>query len=122
MQRLIILYDNYCPMCTKFVRLVSKLDWLDLIELEQLRNLDDLNKPIDVDLNLALKQMASYNGKWNYGYISIYCIFSRLPLFWILFPIFFLLKISGIGQFIYKELAVKRKIIPIHCDENSCKI
>lgn len=122
MQRLIILYDNYCPMCTKFVRLVSKLDWLDLIELKQLRNLDDLNKPTDVDLNLALKQMASYNGEWNYGYISIFLIFARLPLFWILFPILFLLKISGIGQFIYMELAVKRKIIPIHCDGNSCEI
>lgn len=66
--------------------------------------------------------MASYkNGRWEYGFESIYRILKELPLFWFFIPLFYLLKITKIGDFLYDEFAIKRKIIPIHCDEN-CKI
>jgi len=76
----------------------------------------------EIDLQLAHQQMASYGKSWHYGYNSIYFIFIRLPLFWIFIPIFFIFKITKIGQFMYKELAVRRKIIPIHCNKESCEI
>ena len=74
------------------------------------------------DNNLALKKMASYkNGIWMYGFESIYRILKEIPLFWFFIPLFYFLKITRIGDFLYDEFAIKRKIIPIHCDEN-CKI
>ena len=76
----------------------------------------------DLKLELAHQQMASYTNKWNYGFVSIFLILSRLPIFWIFFPFLYIFKITGFGQLIYKELAIKRKIIPLHCDENSCKL
>ncbi len=122
MKNLTIFYDNYCPNCTKFSKIVKKLDWLKLIQTKQLRNESDTNSFPDIDLELAKKQMASFNTKWHYGYNSIYLIFLRLPLFWIFIPFLYLFKITKLGQLLYTELALKRKIIPIHCDENICDI
>lgn len=119
---MIVFYDNYCPNCTRFVNLIQKLDWLKLVEAKQLRNSKDINLVVGISKTLAEKQMASFDGKWSYGYTTLFKIFVRIPIFWFFTPLFWFLKISGIGQIIYKELALKRKIIPIHCDENSCQI
>jgi len=81
-----------------------------------------LNTYPNLNLKLAKKQMASYTKKWKYDFQSIYLLFTRLPIFWFIIPIFFTLKITGIGQYIYNELAIKKKIIPIHCNSESCKI
>jgi predicted DCC family thiol-disulfide oxidoreductase YuxK len=122
MRKLIIFYDNFCPNCTKFSKLIQKMDWLKLIEIKQLRNESHTNSASGIDLGLAKQQMASFGIKWNYGYNSLYLIFTRLPLFWLFLPILFILKITRLGQIIYNELALKRKIIPIHCDEKVCDL
>ena len=122
MKTLIVIYDNWCPNCTKFIKLVKNLDWFNLIDCKQLRNKKDTEQFKNLNLELATIQMASYNNNWNFGFISIFRILVRLPLFWIFTPFLFLLKISGFGQFIYKEFAIKRKIIPLHCNEDKCKL
>ncbi len=122
MKKLKIFYDNWCPNCSSFSHFVKQLDWLHLIELEALRNDGvELRYP-SIDYDLAKKQMAAFDSKWHYGFDSLYLIFIRLPLFWLFIPFLFLLKISQLGQFIYLQFAVNRKIIPLHCDENSCKL
>ena len=122
MKKLTIFYDNYCPNCTKFSKLVQKLDWLKLIQIKQLRNELHTNSFRNIDLELAKQQMASFGTKWHYGFNSLYFIFARLPLFWLSIPILYILKITNLGQILYKELALKRKIIPIHCDAEICDI
>ena len=122
MKKLVIFYDNWCPNCTRFINTVKKLDWFNLINYKQLRSNQDTEQFKSLNIELAQQQMASYTNKWNYGFISIFLIFTRLPIFWIFIPILFIFKITGVGQFIYKELAIKRKIIPLHCDENSCML
>ena len=120
--KLTIFYDNWCPNCSKFTNLIQKLDWLHLINFKELRNENHTNQFIEINIELAKQQMASYTNKWNYGYISLYLIFKRIPLFWITIPFFWLLKITNFGQYLYKELALKRKIIPLHCDSETCEI
>ena len=122
MKKLIIFYDNWCPNCTKFANHIQKIDWLNLIDLKELRNENHTNQFIEINIELAKQQMASYTNKWNYGYISLYLIFLRIPLFWISIPFFWLLKVTKFGQYLYKELALKRKIIPLHCDSETCEI
>lgn len=122
MKTLIIIYDNWCPNCTKFIKIVKNLDWFNLIDSKQLRNKQDTKQFNNLNLELATMQMASYTNNWCFGFNSIFRILVRLPLFWMFIPFLFLLKISGFGQFIYKELAIKRKIFPLHCNENSCKL
>src|SRR5699024_7223359 len=116
MKVLTIIYDNWCPNCSRFVQWVRCLDWFHLVTAVKLRaiNRDEFN---NLNLSLAKKQMASFNyQKWHYGYISLYNVFIRLPILWLFVPVFWLLKISGLGQILYKELAINRKIIPLHCD------
>ena len=122
MKKLIIFYDNWCPNCTKFANHIQKIDWLNLIDFKELRNENHTNQFIEINIELAKQQMASYTNKWNYGYISLYLIFLRIPLFWISIPFFWLLKVTKFGQYLYKELALKRKIIPLHCDSETCEI
>lgn len=98
------------------------MDWFKLINCMELRNEKSMSQFIALDIELAKKQMASYYNTWEYGFISIYLILLRLPIFWIFIPILYILKITKLGDYIYKELAIKRKIIPIHCDNKSCEI
>jgi predicted DCC family thiol-disulfide oxidoreductase YuxK len=119
---MIIFYDNFCPNCTKFANLIQKLDWLKLINIKQLRDESHTNPFPDLNLELAKQQMASYTNKWHYGYDSLYFIFVRIPLFWLVFPFLYMLKVLGLGQFLYVQLALNRKIIPIHCNKTSCGI
>lgn len=120
MKSISIFYDNFCPMCTKFSKFVQQWDWLGKIQILQLRNPQHTEKYTGIDHPLAEKQMASYNGSWAYGFDTLFRIFMRLPLFWFAIPTLWLLKISGIGQFLYLQLAQRRKIIPLHCDNESC--
>lgn len=120
MNKLIIFYDNYCPNCTRFTTLIQKLDWLHLIEIKQFRNPEHMKNAIGIDKNLAEKQMASLNGNWSYGFKTLFKIFIRIPIFWVLIPLLFILQISGLGQFLYLQLAVKRQIIPLHCTNDTC--
>jgi predicted DCC family thiol-disulfide oxidoreductase YuxK len=120
MKKLTIFYDNWCPNCNRFVNFINKSDWLKLIKIKQLRNESQLLLYKGIDKELAKKQMASYTNKWHYGYESLYLTFLRIPIFWLLMPLFFLLKITGTGNYLYNEFAVKRKIIPLHCDSETC--
>ena len=121
-EKITIFYDNFCPNCTRFAKIVQKLDWLKLIEIKQLRNELHTNSFRNIDLELAKKQMASFGTKWHYGYNSLYFIFVRLPFFWLFIPFLYILKLTNLGQILYSELAIKRKIIPIHCDAEICGI
>jgi predicted DCC family thiol-disulfide oxidoreductase YuxK len=122
MKILIIFYDNHCPNCTRFTKLIQKLDWLKLIKIKQLRNELVSNSFRDIDLELAEQQMASFGTKWHYGFNSIYFIFARIPVCWVFLPLFYLLKVTGLGQYLYIQLAIKRTIIPIHCNTMTCEI
>lgn len=120
MDKLKVYYDNWCPNCTKFMRFIKKMDFLNLIVFKKLRGNNNFR---GINLEEAEKKMASTkdNKLWNYGYNSIYEIFKRVPLFWVFIPVLFLLKISKTGEFLYNELALKRKIIPMYCDDH-CEI
>jgi len=119
---MIIFYDNYCPNCTRFAKLVEKLDWFKFIKIQQLRNNQHIGNVEGIDINTAEKQMASFDGKWNYGYLTLFKIFIRIPLFWVFIPLFWILNISNVGQYLYMQLAVNRKIIPLHCSDETCEI
>lgn len=122
MNNIIIFYDNHCPNCTRFANLIKKLDWLQLIKIKQLRNSNHIIQVIGINKSLAEKQMASFDGGWDYGYKTLFKIFLRIPLFWIFLPMFWLLKVSNLGQYLYIQLAINRQIIPIHCTEESCEL
>ncbi|AZZ58488.1 DUF393 domain-containing protein [Riemerella anatipestifer] len=121
MKSLVVVYDNWCPKCNRFAKFVKKWDWFDLVKFYKLRNyyndffFKDLNK------EKSEEQMASYVNEWRYGFESLYLISVRVPLFWLLTPLMLILKLTGIGQKIYLEVAVRRKIHFLHCDKD-CRV
>lgn len=120
---LYVFYDNYCPNCTRFINIVQQVDWFHLIKIRQLRKIEHINNAKGINKTLSLQQMASSeNFQWTYGYNTIFKIFLRIPLAWVFLPIMWILKITRIGQYLYTELAVKRKIIPLHCTKDQCNI
>lgn len=119
---LTIYYDNYCPNCTRFAGVVHRLDCLHRVEIRPLRNLEQRDREMGINIGFAEKEMASYDGRWAYGYPTLVKIFEKLPAFWLALPLFWLLKFTGLGQILYLQLAVNRKIIPLHCPEDGCKL
>lgn len=120
-KKTIILYDNWCGLCTNFARVCQQLDWFNALSFRELRNSAEQEKFPLLNVKLATEQIASVkNGIWKYGFDSLLRIFLKIPLFWIFIPLIFLLKITGLGQFLYYQLAVSRKIIPLHCHLKDC--
>ena len=121
-KQLTIYIDGWCPNCQKFGALITKLDIFNNIKIENIReNENKFSKKLDIPY--ALKKMASTKDSiiFDYGFKSIFNIFKHLPILYPLLPIMFVLKYSYIGNLAYNELAVKRKIIPITCDDK-CEI
>ena len=115
---LVIYIDKWCPLCVRFGTLLKRLDIFNNIRQSDIR----LYEGHLVSKEKGLKVMASVNrhSMVFYGFDSIWQILLRLPLLWWLVPFFFVLKVSRIGHWCYKELAVKRQIIPLHCKEEDC--
>lgn len=123
MKSIIIFYDNHCPNCTRFTKVVKRLDWFDMIIAKELRNLNHISQFSSIDIKMAKGKMASsVDNKWYYGYDSIFLIFRRIPVFWVFVPLLYLLKITNLGEVLYNELAIKRKIIPINFGLTNCSM
>jgi predicted DCC family thiol-disulfide oxidoreductase YuxK len=117
--KLTIFYDGWCPYCSRFARWVKRWDWLARVDTKDIRQTQDMQ----IDALRSLKQMASirYDAKVQYGFSSLLEVAKNLPVLYILVPFAYGLKIIGLGDFLYNALAIRRKIIPLHCNEN-CEI
>lgn len=119
LRKVYVYYDNWCPNCISFKKKIERLDAFNKIVFKPIRNIE--NKSLNnLNIDLAYKKMASTENykTWHYGYSSLQKIFLRIPFLWLFAPIFYILKTTGIGNYLYNELALKRKIIPFHCDKH----
>ena len=117
-----VYYDNWCKNCIRFMNLIRQLDWFNLISCRELRNEEHTNNAAGLNPGLAEEQLASvHKGIWKYGYDSLYRTILRLPLFWLFVPAFWVLKITRLGSCLYKQLAVNRHIVPLHCRQKDCE-
>ena len=116
--KLTLFIDGWCPMCKRFAKRIEHFDRKKHIAIEDIRTVSHPN----IDKEKAVKALASidYKGRVFYGFDTIHQLCFTSPFLLVLTPITFLLKISGLGAFLYNELAVRRTIIPIHCEEKKC--
>ncbi len=115
MKKLTVLYDDWCPLCSRFARAVKRADWLKLVRLLPLRATAPTSHLRGLDKELASRQLATFNGRWHYGFASMLLIAKRLPLLWPLLPLALMLKYLGLGQFLYVKFAAGRSMLSIHC-------
>ncbi len=119
MSSFIIYIDSWCPMCVCFGSWLKRLDIFNAICQADIRTYEGSS----ISKEKGLDQLASINrhSRVFYGYDTIWQILVRLPLLWVFFPVFYILKVSRLGHWAYKELAIKRQIIPLHCKEEDCR-
>lgn len=121
MKKITLYYDNFCPNCKRFSKLIKKIDWFDRIIIRELRNPEHISQILGIDLDLAEKEIASYDGNWAYGFESLLKIFRKLPLLWGFLPFLYLFHYFGMGNYLYRKIANNRTIISLHCSEETCQ-
>ncbi len=108
-----ILYDGDCPLCSRTVRLLKRLDLLGLLNYLDFRLLDLTEYNRTHRLNLVLHDLEkemhvifrgqAYKGFYGYRIISL-----SLPLFWLITPALFVPGVSSLGVLLYRYAAHNR--------------
>lgn len=120
--KIIVFYDGWCGLCTGVADRWTKLDWLSLIEFRSFR---DHSEEERVALSEMAKEMhARPKDKYRYvkGFDAFWLMAVRTPALWPFLPLFYFLKASRLGEWAYKKMAKKRKIVPDSlCNGNTCE-
>lgn len=113
-----IYIDGWCPNCQRFSKWIRRFDFQKNIEIRDIR----IDENPAINRELAKQRIASIDhlGKISYGFDTILKIIEAVHLLWFLYPFLYCLKAIELGDKIYDELAIRRKIIPNHCNENEC--
>ena len=113
---LVVVYDGQCSFCRRSVALIRLFDWLGRIEWldvhdERTRAREKLRSVSDEAL---LREIHAVCGDrvWV-GYDAYRAIASRVPLFWVAWPLLYLFPIPTIGRWTYQALARARTCSPV---------
>ncbi|WP_165364299.1 thiol-disulfide oxidoreductase DCC family protein [Sporolactobacillus sp. THM19-2] len=123
--KLIILYDNWCPLCVGIKNHLEKLDWLSRLKLIGFRDQENLKDLAADGKNLA-KRLHVISGKTSEifsGIDAVMAITLRVPLLLPAWPVLYLLNKMGLGSRLYDWIATRRKIIPVgRCKDENCRL
>ncbi len=121
MKKLIVFYDNACPLCEGVKKLALRLDWFHRLRFVGIRN----NNTLPFSLTKMSKEMYAYDIKrksYFKGVSAVYKLTSQVPMLWILAGIIKLSMLLGLGNKVYALIANNRFLIPVgHCNDN-CRI
>ena len=123
--RLQVLYDGYCPLCRRTVRLLKATDLFTRLEFLDFRNLDLEDHNRRTGLNLARRHLERemyvvYRGRAYRGFDGYRRIALAVPAFWALVPWLFLPGISTLGAAVYRRLARNRQ--QLVCCDSHCQV
>jgi predicted DCC family thiol-disulfide oxidoreductase YuxK len=119
--RVQVLYDGWCPLCTRSVARLERLDWLGLLVLTSFREPGVLARSGVAIERAEARMQAIAGGTVVEGIHAISRIATRLPLLWPALPLLWLAARLGVGQQVYDWLATRRTIVPAGCD-SACEI
>lgn len=122
--KMIVFYDNWCPMCQRIKNNIEKLDWLNLVILVDFRGRE---KEVGISRKKLEREMHAiilHNNNVVSGFDAFVALSLRTPLLSFLWPLLMLLNVGGIGPKLYNMIAKRRNIVPIgHCNNGeSCII
>lgn len=124
-KNIIVLYDSWCPLCKKSKFYLEKIDWLNKLVFQSIRDSANLQK-YQIDMEVAEQRMHTFDSGKNRleeGMYSIVRISKAIPLLWLFLPLFQLSLLCGVGQKLYDFIAKRRRILPVgHCIDHPCEI
>lgn len=95
MKKHIVLYDDQCPLCTFQMRLLTWLDWFDVLALMPLAKAKEVAPSLEREDLLAAIHCLTMQGHIHRGARCLRFAGMRLPL---LLPLALLLWIPGVIQ------------------------
>ena len=120
--RIQVLYDGFCPLCRRTVRLLACLDIFQRLQFLDFRLLDlnEYNRTQALNLkpgNLEKEMYVISRGRAYHGFYGYRAIALALPAFWLLAPWLFLPVVSSLGASIYGFIARNRMKL-FSCDSH----
>ena len=123
--KLLVLFDGYCPFCQASIRILKSFDWFGWLECRSFRepeNIPPLTPPLCPDAMEAEMHAVSHCGKTvRKGFAAFRMIAWRLPLLAPTTPLLYLPGMGWIGQKAYLWVARNRfNLIP--CKDGVCAL
>ncbi|MED1420280.1 DUF393 domain-containing protein [Bacillus smithii] len=120
--KIIVLYDGWCGLCTGVANKWSKLDWFSLIEFRSFRDHYEKEHVALSELSAEMHARLKSNFQYVKGFDAFWLMAKRTPVLWLFLPLFYILKASRLGEWAYKKIAKKRKIVPDSlCNDGTCE-
>jgi predicted DCC family thiol-disulfide oxidoreductase YuxK len=123
--RLQVLYDGFCPLCRRTVRILTCLDLFRRLDFQDFRRLDiaDYNRRHQLNLCPEELEKAMYviaEGRSFSGFLAYRVLSLAVPVFWPLVPFLFLPGASALGTVLYRFVARNRHQL-VTCN-SSCSV
>jgi predicted DCC family thiol-disulfide oxidoreductase YuxK len=111
--RLQVLYDGFCPLCCRTMRILTCLDLFHRLDFQDFHRLDiaDYNHRYKLNLRPEDLEKAMYvisEGRSSTGFYAYRLISLAVPVLWPLVPFLFLPGASVLGAGIYRFVARHR--------------
>lgn len=121
----IVLFDGDCPFCRLGVRIVGRLDWLNRLHVQNVR--DEANLPpeaaaIPVKARLDEMHLLTPDRKHSpAGFAAFRWMAWRLPLTLPIAPLLYLPGVPWVGNRVYRWVARNRfGLLP--CKDGACAV
>lgn len=114
---LVVFFDGWCPLCTRSIRWLSRLDLLSLVQFVSFRE-SGIVELYGLDAERAARRIQSLGrgGKIREGMDTMIAIAIRSVGLWPLVPVFLAGRLIA-GQRVYDAVASRRLIlVPGACD------
>ncbi|BDG58967.1 thiol-disulfide oxidoreductase DCC family protein [Caldinitratiruptor microaerophilus] len=114
MRGLRVLYDGWCPTCSRAAAWIRRLDWLGLVEVVSLRE-PGIAEAMGLDparVRRRLHAVPAEGGRPYEGMSALVQVALRLPLLWPAAPFLWILSRTTPGRRLYDRVAVGRRIRP----------
>jgi predicted DCC family thiol-disulfide oxidoreductase YuxK len=116
-----MLYDGHCYYCTRIAFMLRTCDWLGKLRFANMRDADARHAYAPGVTLHELDRVVhaqKANGTLVKSYEAFRIIMSRLPLFWIFVPLWWLPGMNAVCTPVYDYFASRRK----RCNDESCKV
>ena len=109
MARDICYYDGACGMCSRSVRVLSRLDWLGTLGFQDMTAVPPSELPVDWSHAMRGMPMRTSDGRVLVGFPAVRRAFLRTPLGALVAWLFYLPGVAQLGAAAYRWVADHRK-------------
>ncbi len=108
-QKISIIYDDYCNLCSKNIKFLNFINISDIFNFSPLSKSENLLRQYNINKKDAFNHMHGVVNEKIYTGFDLYLAICRNhPLLIVLYPCLYLLKITRIGYSIYNYIAKYR--------------